>query len=233
MRAASRMKLSRRSGKDDRPRTRPESVFDDGHRRILAAAAEVFGQLGYQKTTIQDIVAGAGVSRPLFYRRFRDKQHVFEVVVDRLITEWNETLVDAVSRAPGGTAGALRALHEVSLEYGRARPLLHRLLTRDTQLLLSTRTDVIERGTDALRGLIGEILRRGVESGDVRVDVEVAHMVDLLTEIHLAYTDRVVISGAPLAPSLVRGVLACMLRGVLSASAGRQRNRARAAMGAP
>ena len=214
-----------RSRRNDRPRTPPRSVFDEGHRRILSAAAEAFGQLGYQKTTIQDIVAGAGVSRPLFYRRFRDKQHVFEVVVDQLITEWNETLVDAVSRAPGGTAGALRALHEVSLEFGRARPLLHRLLTRDTQLLLSTQTDVIERGTEALRGVIEQILRRGVDSGEVRADLELAHMVDFLTEIHLAYTDRVVISGAPLAPSLVRGVLACTLRGVLSGSAGRRRNR--------
>ena len=41
-------------------------------------------------------------------------------------------------------------------------------------------------------------------------------MVDLLTEIHLAYTDRVVISGAPLDPSLVEGTLVCMLGGVLS-----------------
>ena len=219
------MKQSTRSRGDERSRNPRGGVFDDGHRRILAAAAEVFEQLGYQKTTIQDIVAGAGVSRPLFYRRFRDKQHVFEVVVDQMITEWNETLVDAVSRAPEGAAGALRALHEVSLEYGRARPLLHRLLTRDTQLLLSTQTDVIERGTEALRGVIEEILRRGVECGEVRADVEVSHMVDLLTEIHLAYTDRVVISGAPLPPSLVRGVLACMLRGVLSGSAGRRRKR--------
>jgi AcrR family transcriptional regulator len=192
--------------------------LDEGHRRILAAATEVFGQLGYQKTTIQDIVAGAGVSRPLFYRRFQDKQQVFRVVVDQLITEWNETIVDAVSRAPGGTAGALRALHEVSFEYGRARPLLHRLLTRDTQLLLATQTDVIERGTSALRGVIEEILRRGATSGEVRSDVAIEHMTDLLTEIHLAYTDRVVITGAPLGPSLIEGVLECTLRGVLSAS---------------
>src|SRR5262249_12079332 len=146
-----------RPRRDERPRTAPGGVFDEGQRRILAAAAEAFGQLGYHKTTIQDIVLGAGVSRPLFYGRLRDKQHVCEVVVDELITEWNESVVDAVSRARGGTAAALRALHEVSLRYGRAHPLLHRLLTRDTQLLLSTRTDVIERGTDALRGVIREI----------------------------------------------------------------------------
>ena len=190
-------------------------VLDGGYQRILAAATEVFGEVGFYKATIQDIVAQAGVSRPLFYRRFTDKTHVFEVVVDRLMTEWNETLVDEVSRAPGGAAGALRVLHEASLEYGRARPLFHLLLTRDTQLLLTTETDVIERGTRALHHLIEEILRRGVEAGEVRVDVGIDHIADFLTEIHLAYSDRVVIDDASLDPSLSEGILACMLTGVL------------------
>ncbi len=185
------------------------------HRRLVAAATEVFGRLGFSKTTVQDIVAAAQVSRPLFYRRFRNKEHVFEAVVDQLMTEWNETLVDEVSRASGGTAGALRVLHEASLEYGRARPLFHRLLTRDTQLLLSTQSEVLDRGSAALRHLIEEILRRGARSGEVRADVEIEHMADLLTEIHVAYTDRVVITGAPLDPALTEGILECMLRGVL------------------
>lgn len=198
------------------PRASGLDAADSGYRRIVAAAVEVFGRQGFAKTTVQDIVAAAQVSRPLFYRRFRNKEHVFEIVVDQLITEWNETLVDEVSRAPGGTAGALRVLHEVSLEYGRTRPLFHQLLTRDTQLLLATQSEVIDRGAAALRRLIEEILRRGATAGEVRADVQIDHMADLLTEIHLAYTDRVVISGAQLDPTLVEGVLECMLRGVLA-----------------
>ncbi len=205
--------------------TSPE-VVDAGLRRILDAATDVFGEVGFQKATIQDIVARAGVSRPLFYRRFRDKGHVFEVVADRLITEWNETLVDEVARASGGTAGALRVLHEASLDYGWARPLFHLILTRDTQLLLTTRTDVIERGSRALRRLIEEILRAGVEAGEVRCDIEIEHMADLLTEIHLAYTDRVVIEDAPLKPALSNGILECILTGVLDHQRPKQSKRA-------
>jgi AcrR family transcriptional regulator len=190
--------------------------FDEGRERLLAAATEVFGSVGFQKATIQDIVSQAGVSRPLFYRRFSDKTQVFEVVVDELITEWNETLVGAVSTASGGAAGALRVLHEASLAYGRARPLFHRLLTRDTQLLLSSQTDVIERGSRALRRLIEEILRRGIEQGEIRRDVAVEHMADLLTAIHLAYSDRVVIEDASLDPDLSEGIIVCMLSGVLA-----------------
>jgi AcrR family transcriptional regulator len=197
-------------------------------RRIVAVAAEVFGRLGFQKATIGDVVSGAKVSRPLFYRRFRDKQHLFEVVVDRLIGEWNEMLVDEVSRSVAGTAAALRVLHEVSLEYGRTQPLFHRLLTRDTQLLLATESEVMERGARALRELITQILRRGRDAGEVRDDVEIDHMADFLTEVHLAYTDRVVITGAPLDPALVEGVLECMLGAVLSRKAQSSQNRSKA-----
>jgi len=181
----------------------------------VAAAIDVFGHLGFSRTTVQDIVDAAQVSRPLFYRRFRNKEHVFEVVVDHLITEWNKRLVDEVSRVSGGTADALRVLHNTSLEYARSRPLLHRLLTRDTQLLLLTQGEVLDRGSAALRHHIEEILRRGASAGEVRADVQIEHMADLLTEIHVAYTDRVVITGAPLAPALADGILQCMLRGVL------------------
>jgi TetR/AcrR family transcriptional repressor of uid operon len=200
---------------------------DAAHHQLIVAATEVFGRLGLRKTTVQDIVSAAQVSRPLFYRRFRNKEHVFEAVVEQLMTEWNETLVAEVSRPSGGTAGALRVLHEVSLEYGRARPLFHRLLTRDTQFLLSAESEVLDRGSAALRNLIEEILRRGARSGEVRADVQIEHMADLLTEIHIAYTDRVVITGVPLDPALTEGILECMLRGVLCNSeqdaAGKQR----------
>ena len=205
------------AGARDRSGVFAPELFDGGQQRLLTAATEVFGAVGFQKATIQDIVALAGVSRPLFYRRFRDKTHVFEVVVDRLITEWNEMLVDEVSRASGGVAGALRVLHEASLAFGRARPLFHLLLTRDTQLLLSTETDVIERGSRSLRHLIEEILRRGVDQGEIRTDVQVEHIADLLTTIHLAYSDRIVIEDAPLDPGLSEGIVACTLTGVLSA----------------
>ena len=186
-----------------------------GTERIISAAIEVFGHHGFPKTTVEDVITLAGVSRPLFYRRFKSKEHLFEVVVDRLIMGWNATLVEEVERKGGGTAASLRVLHEVSLEYGRARPLFHRVLTRDTQLLLGNESGVLERGNRALRSLFSQIRARGRELGDVREDLEVSHMADFLTEVHIAYTDRIVITGAPLEDSLSETVLGCMLGAVL------------------
>ena len=63
------------------------------YRRILAAAESCFGTLGFQKTTIVEIAAAAQVSKPLVYRYFESKEHLYEVVDQpRVFEGWNEEL---------------------------------------------------------------------------------------------------------------------------------------------
>lgn len=47
---------------------------------LLAAAATVFGRLGYTRTTVADITAEAKVSRPTFYVYFASREEVFAEV---------------------------------------------------------------------------------------------------------------------------------------------------------
>ncbi len=56
----------------------PPGVVARSHRtRIIYATAEVTQAKGYPDTTVADIVAGAGVSRDVFYEHFSDKQAAF------------------------------------------------------------------------------------------------------------------------------------------------------------
>jgi AcrR family transcriptional regulator len=55
-------------------RTRPE-VARNQRERILHATLQAVYQYTYPATTVQDIVAYAGVSRRAFYRHFRDREH--------------------------------------------------------------------------------------------------------------------------------------------------------------
>ncbi|MAG32010.1 MAG: hypothetical protein CL908_14095 [Deltaproteobacteria bacterium] len=100
-----------------------------GYRKILAGAADAFGRLRDLRLR-KDHCGGhrrkAQVSKPLFYRYFENKEHVFEVVASDTLAEWNAVLADAVSRA-ANTADALRMLHETSLDYARTLPFVHRL----------------------------------------------------------------------------------------------------------
>lgn len=182
--------------------------------RILAAAIQVFGTYGFSKSTVQEIAAAAHVSKPLFYRQFKNKQDVFEAVIEQVFSEWHAAMTEEVARTGGTTEEALRALFVGMLEYGEARPLLNHLLTRDSQLLLSTQSGVWDRACGAMRDLIAQILRRGIEAGEVRGDVPVDHMADLLTEINFVYINRQLHTGMAIGDELAENVARCLVGAV-------------------
>ena len=188
----------------------------DARRRILAAATRVFGTYGFSKSTVQEIASAAHVSKPLFYRQFANKQDVFEAVIEQVFADWHEAMTERVARTTGGTEASLRALFVGAIEYAQARPLLSQMLTRDSQLLLSTQSDVWDRACDALRALIAQLLRRGVEAGEVRSDIRVEHMADLLTEINFVYTNRQLHTGLAIGSDLAEDVSRCLFGAVAS-----------------
>lgn len=49
----------------------------DRRAQILQAAEQVFAQRGYQGTSLEDIAAAAGVTRPLIYNYFADKDELY------------------------------------------------------------------------------------------------------------------------------------------------------------
>ena len=207
----------------DRPSS--EQVRENpAYERIVAAGIQVFGAFGFGKATIQEIAAAAHVSKPLFYRHFRNKQDVFEVVVERVFTDWRNALIDQVEASAAGTAHALRAVFLGALEYGRSRPLLSRLLTRDSQLLLSSQSDVWDRACSAHQELIENILRRGIEAGEVRADLSVEHMADLFTEVCFAYANRQIFTGMAVEAERGETIAACILEGIMRPDAAAKRS---------
>jgi AcrR family transcriptional regulator len=51
-------------------------------RAILDAALACFTQFGYPKTSLDDIAKRAGLSRPLLYRKYRNKEDILGAVYD-------------------------------------------------------------------------------------------------------------------------------------------------------
>jgi AcrR family transcriptional regulator len=68
--------------------------------QILAAARDVFARRGYHQTTIDDIVAEAGVARGTFYLYFEDKRAVFSDLIDRFASQLTMAIVRIVTDDP-------------------------------------------------------------------------------------------------------------------------------------
>lgn len=57
---------------------------DQARQQIVAAAQRIFETYGVAKTTIDDIAKSLGVSRPMIYKFFRDRDELIsEVIVQR------------------------------------------------------------------------------------------------------------------------------------------------------
>jgi AcrR family transcriptional regulator len=65
--------------------------------QILGVARELFSKRGYHQTTIDDIVAQAGVARGTFYLYFEDKRAVFSDLVDRFAGQLSMAIVRIVT----------------------------------------------------------------------------------------------------------------------------------------
>lgn len=59
--------------------------------RLLAAAADCFGERGYSATRISDITAAAGMSQGAFYRHFKDKNDILVEALREPLDELLET----------------------------------------------------------------------------------------------------------------------------------------------
>ncbi len=75
--------------------------------RLIDAAFQLFGERGYEPTTVDDIAERAGVGRTTFFRNFRSKDDVIfpdherlmEEIRARLATSTNSTALVAVAEA--------------------------------------------------------------------------------------------------------------------------------------
>jgi len=54
--------------------------------RILSAAQQIFSRYGYARTTMGDVAAAAGLSRPALYLVFPGKEELFSAVIRRMNT---------------------------------------------------------------------------------------------------------------------------------------------------
>lgn len=63
--------------------------FEEGD--VLASAAAVFGRLGYNAASIDDLVMATGLQRGSLYKAFGSKRNLFEKVLQRALSgDWQQ-----------------------------------------------------------------------------------------------------------------------------------------------
>ena len=146
--------------------------FDDD--AVINSAMDVFWRHGYSASSIDQLTTAMGLSRSSMYKRFQDKDGLFQEVLSTYL----ERVLRRMSAVRGDTKRQqLEALmHEFLPRGGKTgRPagcMLARSLRRDGRSPPAGQS-VARQGLARQRAIIGEILREAVESGELAAAADI------------------------------------------------------------
>ena len=172
----------------------PPGALPRGERtrqRILHAAAQCFAASGFSRTTVEQIAAGASVSKGIVYHHFRGKELILEALLERTLDDWSRAsgIAAHVARAGSVLAGLERALRG-SLDYAKTNPLVRALFQLDPLVVLGLGSSAaVQRSVADGRAQMVEAMRAGIASGELRADLDPERTADLLRLVMIAFVD--------------------------------------------
>jgi AcrR family transcriptional regulator len=152
--------------------------------RIIDAAAQLFAERGITGTSVEDLARVADISRATFFNYFPSKGAVVQELVQRL----EEDFRSSAGRRGGSrttTAERLMGLFMDTSRRLKTAPQLYKAIIGEAEQGYSetdesqTRFDRMHR---ALRGMLAD----GVERSEVRTDVPVAVLAEMVGGIYTA-----------------------------------------------
>lgn len=134
---------------------------------ILDAAFQIFLDRGYDNTSLNEIIASAGLSKGMFYHHFSSKEALLEELFER-ITEESYHLLEPVISAEGLDAvtrlqGVLDRAAEIRMQSVQVTRSVFTSLLRPESRLLYDR--VTEAWAARMRPVLTLMIERGVEEG--------------------------------------------------------------------
>ncbi|HEX3276914.1 MAG TPA: TetR/AcrR family transcriptional regulator [Thermoleophilaceae bacterium] len=198
---------------------RPRS--EEAEQAILDAVLELLPEHGLKGLSIEAVAAQAGVGKTTIYRRWATKPELVVAALSRLRPP-------AAPPDTGSLAGDLGGL--VAIQQERLAPTaLPRLVPRvladsidDPEL----HAEMVKQVVGPLRAILRELIGRAIERGEVREDVDVEALVDVL---HGAPVYKLLMSGGDMSVliDIPTRIVPLLLQGASSSSAGRASARRR------
>ena len=152
--------------------------------KVLDAARDLFSERGYDPATIRDIAKVAGMSTGAVFANFQDKAELFEAVLAENMERLTE-VVRGASSGPGDVKARLSAALDAGYHHTLDHlPLMQAIMARSwfQPAQAEQRARGFAKGTLAV---IGEVLRDGVRSGDLKQDVDTRLLSEMIWDAWL------------------------------------------------
>jgi AcrR family transcriptional regulator len=179
---------------DRSPMTRRALAKQQTRQRLLVAAKRLVRERGYDAATVRDIAAAADLSTGAVFASFNDKADLFNAVIladyAALLDEMSD--IAAGENSTSATLGKLLAL-AYAFHFGDL-PLVQAAIgfswLRDAAVERRNR-----EGVKLILGRLAEVLRAGVESGELSATLDVALIAEMLWDSYVANYRRAIFDG--------------------------------------
>lgn len=144
----------------------------DAKEKLLEAGTALFAEKGFAGVSIRELAETAGVNSAMISYYFGGKEGLYEAVImtqyERLIAKF-----EAIAVSPAAVHEKIRMYAEViRLNHTEDQPLMARLIQGELSSPTSCMEKVIRKYTTRLAQLVSGILREGMQTGQLRDDIE-------------------------------------------------------------
>jgi AcrR family transcriptional regulator len=174
-------------------RLRDEHVGET-RQALLTAARARFGRLGFAATSLDDVVADAGVTKGALYHHFKNKEHLFVEVYDQLEAELSAKGGETAAGLAGkGAVELLQAAFGSFLDLAPFDPEIRRISLVDARSVLGVEQKLEIDQRHALAG-VRMVVEAGIAAGHLA-----EFDADALAQMLIAACEQaaVVIANAP------------------------------------
>lgn len=134
--------------------------------QLVEVARGLFAEKGLEGTSVEEIAAHAGVSKPVVYEHFGGKEGLYAVVVDREVRTLHDAIHAAISKPHVSPRGLIELGTLALLDYIEENPDGFRIISRDSSPYSAggTFTTILSGIASRVEGLLAaQFARRGFD----------------------------------------------------------------------
>ncbi|KAB7665371.1 TetR/AcrR family transcriptional regulator [Bacillus sp. B1-b2] len=139
----------------------------DRKKLILEAAAKSFSMFGYKATTMDQVAKIANVGKGTIYTFFKNKEELFEEIINQLIQEMKERADASFNQQSSFVENVHRALMSL-LEYRKKHQLTVKLFQEQKEIGTMEVKAVISHLENAILHYMQERVQEAMDKGEIK-----------------------------------------------------------------
>lgn len=148
--------------------------------RVLAAARDLFEEVGYEAATIRVMAARAGVATGSVFTTFDTKRAILQAAMAERHDMLHAELSRIIPHLRGSCIDRVRSIMAVHYNFAMERPRLYTAYVAISFDWSISGSDASFGRNPKLRDVLAEVIREGIANGEVRPDLDIELFLDVM-----------------------------------------------------